>query len=138
MEIKSDWDQVMNAYRVGTVGRVRQNAERNVRYQEVFGSKGEKTTCEEILKIFKAGGFIIDVRNPVDLIHGGKIHNSVNVPTSQLINWCNANDFINLNTPILLYSNEGNSAETALKDLSENNYANVTNIGTHKWYNICS
>ena len=38
---------------------------------------------------------IIDVRNPVDYISGGKIHNSVNVPIQEIINWCNANEEIN-------------------------------------------
>jgi rhodanese-related sulfurtransferase len=68
---------------------------------------------------------------------GGKIHNSVNVPIDGLEQWCNANERINTNTPILIYSNSGKSAETALQILKAN-YANVTNIGTHKWYTFCS
>ena len=136
--VNSEWDLVMEAYRKGNAKRLLWVEEKRKRYQAVYDSKGEKKTCEEILEIFKSGGFIIDVRNPVDYISGGKLHNSVNVPIDGLLNWCNANERINKNTPILVYSNHGNLAESALQALEENNYANVTNIGTHKWYNLCS
>ena len=95
-------------------------------------------TCAEIQKIFKDGGFILDVRNPVDFISGGKIHNSVNVPVYGLLNWCNGNERIDKQTPIWLYSNHGSTAQTGLAILKDNSYANVTNIGTHKWYTACS
>jgi rhodanese-related sulfurtransferase len=136
--IESEWPRVMDAYRKGNELRLAELKKKRDSYQSVFGSKGEKKTCDEILEIFKSGGYIIDVRNPVDYISGGKIHNSVNVPIYGLINWCNANERINFNTPILVYSNEGNTAQTALHSLKENNYQNVTNIGTHKWYTLCS
>jgi rhodanese-related sulfurtransferase len=136
--VESEWDLVMDAYRKGNAKRLLWVEEKRSRYQTVFGSKGEKKTCEEILEIFKSGGFIIDVRNPIDYVSGGKIHNSVNVPIHGLIQWCNANERINKNTPILVYSNQGNMAGSAKQSLEENNYANVTNIGTHKWYNLCS
>ena len=133
-----EWDKVMQAYRKGNAMRVTELKEKKVRYQDIFGASGEKSTCEEILEIFKSGGFIIDVRNPVDYMSGGRIHNSVNVPLYGLLNWCNANDRISLSTPILLYSNHGNTADVALQILRDYNYNNVTNIGTHKWYNLCS
>jgi rhodanese-related sulfurtransferase len=136
--IESEWDLVMDAYRKGNAKRLAWVEEKRKRYQAVFDSKGEKKTCEEIQKIFKSGGYIIDVRNPVDYISGGKIHNSVNVPIHGLIQWCGANERINKNTPILVYSNHGNLAGSALQSLEENHYVNVTNIGTHKWYNLCS
>ena len=136
--VVSEWDLVMDAYRKGNAKRLEWVEAKKKRYQDVFGSKGDKKTCDEILEIFKAGGVIIDVRNPVDYISGGKLHNSVNVPIAGLIQWCNANERINKNTPILVYSNHGNLAESALQALKENSYANVTNIGTHKWYNLCS
>jgi len=136
--VESEWDLVMDAYRKGNAKRLLWVEEKRSRYQTVFGSKGEQKTCEEILEIFKSGGFIIDVRNPVDYVSGGKIHNSVNVPISGLLQWAKANVRINRNTPILVYSNEGNTAQSALESLKDNNYANVTNIGTHKWYNLCS
>jgi len=136
--VVSEWDLVMDAYRKGNAKRLEWVEAKKKRYQDVFGSKGDKKTCDEILEIFKAGGVIIDVRNPVDYISGGKLHNSVNVPIDGLIQWCNANERINKNTPILVYSNHGNLAESALQALKENSYANVTNIGTHKWYNLCS
>jgi rhodanese-related sulfurtransferase len=136
--VVSEWDLVMDAYRKGNAKRLLWVEEKRKRYQAVYDSKGEKKTCEEILEIFKSGGFIIDVRNPVDYISGGKLHNSVNVPIDGLLQWCSANERINKNTPILIYSNHGNLAESALQVLKENNYANVTNIGTHKWYNLCS
>ena len=137
-QVESEWDRVMAAARKGNEMRLDELAEKRKRYKDIFGATGERSTCEEILKIFKSGGFIIDVRNPVDYISGGKLHNSVNVPIDGLLNWCNANERINKNTPILIYSNEGNTAEAALQSLEENYYANVTNIGTHKWYNLCS
>ena len=136
--IEREWDKVMDAYRKGNQMRLKELAEKRGRYQAVFDSKGDKLTCDEILEIFKSGGYIIDVRNPVDYMSGGKLHNSVNVPIDGLIQWCNANVHINKNTPILVYSNHGNLAGAALQALEENNYENVTNIGTHKWYNLCS
>ena len=135
---ESEWDLVMDAYRKGNQMRLKELAEKRKNYQSVFGSKGDKSTCEEIQEIFKSGGYIIDVRNPVEYMEGGKIHNSVNVPIHGLIQWCNANERINKNTPILVYSNHGNLAGSALQSLEENHYVNVTNIGTHKWYNLCS
>ena len=33
---------------------------------------------------------------------GPKIYNSVNVPIIGLLNWCNANERVNKNTPIVL------------------------------------
>jgi len=136
--IESEWPRIMDAYRKGNALRLAELEEKRKNYQSVFGSMGDKSTCEEIKEIFKSGGFIIDVRNPVDYMSGGKLHNSVNVPIYGLIQWCNAHSDINKNTPILVYSNEGNTAQSALQSLKENNYANVTNIGTHKWYNLCS
>ena len=136
--VESEWSNVMDAYRKGNALRLKELEEKRSRYQSVYGSKGDKKTCEEIKEIFKSGGFIIDVRNPVDYMSGGKLHNSVNVPIVELLNWCNANEQINRNTPILIYSNHGNLAGSALQMLEENNYNNVTNIGTHKWYNLCS
>jgi rhodanese-related sulfurtransferase len=136
--IESEWNLVMDAYRKGNEMRLAEIEEKRKRYQSVYGSVGDKKTCEEIKEIFKSGGYIIDVRNPIDYMSGGKIHNSVNVPIDGLVQWCNANNRIDKNTTILLYSNHGNLAGTALQSLEENHYANVTNIGTHKWYNLCS
>jgi rhodanese-related sulfurtransferase len=136
--IDADWDSVMDAFRKGNQMRLAWVKEKRKRYQNIWEATGEKKTCEEILEIFKSGGFIIDVRNPLDYMSGGKIHNSVNVPLLELLNWCNANKHINKNTPILVYSDNGKTAQSALQSLVENNYANVTNIGTHKWYNLCS
>ena len=135
---ESEWDNVMEAYRKGNAMRLKEVKEAKERYQEAFGATGEKFTCEELLEIFKSGGFIIDVRNPDEYHEGGKIHNSVNVPFDGLLTWCKANKRITKHTPILVYSNNGNTAESALQLLKENNYANVTNIGTYKWYTFCS
>ena len=95
-------------------------------------------TCDEIQEIYKSGGFIIDVRNPVDYLSGGRLHNSTNVPESKLIHWVRDHKDITENTAILVYSNSGNLAQTALRDLNDYGYKNVTNIGTHKWYPMCS
>ena len=136
--IDTDWDSVMDAFRTGNAMRIEEVKQKREHYKEVFGATGKKLTCEEIQKIFKSGGFIIDVRNPLDFISGGKLHNSVNVPLPDLLHWVKANKLINKNTPILVYSDNGKTAQSALQSLEENNYANVTNIGTHKWYNLCS
>ena len=136
--VESEWSNVMDAYRKGNQMRLVWLKEKRKRYQDVWEATGEKKTCEEISEIFKSGGFIIDVRDPLEYMAGGKIHNSVNVPISGLLQWAKANVRINRNTPILVYSNEGNTAQSALESLKDNNYANVTNIGTHKWYNLCS
>jgi len=136
--VVSEWELVMDAFRKGNQMRLKEVEDQRRRYQDVYGATGEKSSCEEILEIFKSGGFIIDVRNPVDFMSGGKIHNAVNVPLYGLLNWCNANERINFNTPILVYSNTGNTADVALNILKDYNYNNVTNIGTHKWYNLCS
>ena len=136
--IDAEWDSVMDAFRTGNAMRIEEVKQKREHYKEVFGATGKKSTCEEIQEIFKSGGFIIDVRNPVDFMSGGKIHNSVNVPLNGLLTWCKANKRITVHTPILVYSNNGNTAESALQLLKENNYANVTNIGTYKWYTFCS
>ena len=138
MPARGDWDKVMQAYYKQTARRMKEDAARQKSIKEVFGSLGEKLTCDEIQEIFRSGGFIIDVRNPVDYLTGGRIHNSVNVPSINVINWCNEHEKITLNTPILVYSNTGNSAQQAQQMLIDNDYTNVTNIGTHKWYNLCS
>ena len=91
-----------------------------------------------VQEIYKSGGFIIDVRNPVDYLSGGRLHNSTNVPESKLIHWVRDHKDITENTAILVYSNSGNLAQTALRDLNDYGYKNVTNIGTHKWYPMCS
>ena len=135
---ETEWDRVMRAYHKGNAMRLKELKAKRERHREVYESKGEKSTCEEIQAIFKDGGFIIDVRNPVDYISGGKIHNSVNVPIQEIINWCNANEEINYDTEILLYSNSGNLAGSAKQMLEAHLYTNVTNIGTHKWYTLCS
>ena len=138
-KVISEWDLVMQANHKGNAMRLEEVKAARNRYGQVYATEnGEKMTCAEIQKIFKDGGFILDVRNPVDFISGGKIHNSVNVPVYGLLNWCNGNERIDKQTPILLYSNHGSTAQTGLAILKDNSYANVTNIGTHKWYTACS
>ena len=132
------WDKVMQAYYKETARRMSTDEARKQSIAEIFGSLGDRMTCDEIQEIFRSGGFIIDVRNPVDYLSGGRVHNSVNVPSINVIQWCNTHKKINLNTPILVYSNTGNSANQARQMLVDNEYTNVTNIGTHKWYNLCS
>ena len=136
--VESEWNRVMEAYRKGNAMRLAELEEKRKRYHSVWDSRGDKKTCDEIQEIFKSGGFIVDVRNPIDYMSGGKIHNSVNVPIDGLIQWVKSHPSINKNTPILVYSNHGNAAGAAKQSLEENNYANVINIGTHKWYNLCS
>ena len=134
----SDWNLVMQAYYKMSARKIQHKKDTAHRHKAVFGSKGTKMTCDEIQEIFKSGGFIIDVRNPVDYLSGGRLHNSTNVPESNLVTWVRDHKDISENTPILVYSNEGNLAETALQDLNDYGYKNVTNIGTHKWYPMCS
>ena len=135
---RGDWGLVMDAYYKGTAKRVQQNKTRKQRHKQVFGSDGIKMTCEEIRDIFLSGGFIVDVRNPVEYLTGGRVHNSVNVPEDKLLDWCRDHEKISYNTPILVYSNNGRLSQTAKKDLEDYGYKNVTNIGTHRWYTLCS
>jgi len=134
----SDWDKVMQAYYKQTARNMARNEARKASIKQHFSGLGDRMTCEEVQEIFFAGGYILDVRNPVDYMVGGRVHNAVNVPSGKAINWCNEHEKINLNTPILVYSNTGNSAQQALQMLVDNKYTNVTNIGTHKWYSLCS
>ena len=136
MAVKGDWDKVMQAFYKETARKMAADEHRKNTLKEVFGGLGTKITCDEIVEIYKAGGAIIDVRNPVDYISGGRIFHSVNVPSKNVITWCDENERINHNTPILVYSNTGNSAQQAERLLKEAKYTNVTNIGTHKWYNL--
>ena len=138
MTAKGDWDKVMQAYYKQTARNMERNTARKKSIKRVFGSLGTKMTCDEIQEIFKSGGFIVDVRNPVDYLEGGRVHNSVNVPSGKILTWCNEHEKVGLNTPILVYSNEGNAADQAEQMLVDAQYTNVTNIGTHKWYNLCS
>ena len=133
-----EFDEVMQAYYKQTAKKMIANEVRAKTNKKVFGSLGTKMTCDEIQDIFKAGGYIIDVRGPVEYISGGRIHNSVNVPSVNILRWAKEHPNINSNTPLLVYSNDGNSADQAQKKLENHDYANVTNIGTHKWYNPCS
>jgi len=134
----NDWNLVMQAQAKMAARKIQWKAEQDKRNKIVFGSQGTKMTCEEIQDIYKSGGFIIDVRNPVDYLSGGRIHNSTNVPESHIVTWVRDHKDISENTPILVYSNEGNLAQTATNDLNDYGYKNVTNIGTHKWYPMCS
>tara|TARA_B110000495_G_C22917948_1_gene536243 strand:- start:218 stop:637 length:420 start_codon:yes stop_codon:yes gene_type:complete len=137
-KIAKPWDLVMQAYYKQSVRDNKQRREEHEAYEKVFGGKGTKMTCEAILEIFKAGGLIIDVRNPVDYNAGGRIHNSVNIPQREVGRWLEVQENITFNTPILVYSNTGHTANTVLVDLTNVGYKNITNIGTHKWYNLCS
>ena len=137
-KVAKPWDKVMQAYYKQAVRENKKRDEENKAYEEVFGSTGVQMTCDEIREVFLAGGVIIDVRNPVDHNAGGRIHNAVNVPHINLLRWCDLREDMTENTPILVYSDSGNLAATAKVDLEKHGYNNVTNIGTHKWYNLCS
>lgn len=135
---KSDWDLVMLAQAKMAARKIKWRREQDIRNKAVFGSQGTKMTCDEIQEVFKSGGFILDVRNPVDFMSGGRVHNATNVPLFNLVQWVRDHKDITEHTPILVYSNEGNTAQTELNDLTDYGYQNVTNIGTHKWYPMCS
>jgi len=112
-------------------------AERN---KEVYSYEGTKLDCAELLEIFKSGGVILDLRNPIEYMGGGVIHNSINVPHTNAVKWINGNKSISKNTPILLYSTEGKESAVMKLELEANpyRYLNVTNIGSHRWYPSCS
>ena len=139
MATKQEFDLVMQAYYKMAARKIQYNKELDGRHKVVFGTEyGTKMTCDEIQEIFKSGGFIIDVRNPVDFLSGGRVHNATNVPEDKLVTWVRDHKDITENTAILVYSNKGNLAQTAVRDLNDYGYKNVTNIGTHKWYPMCS
>tara|TARA_B110000495_G_scaffold202203_1_gene221658 strand:+ start:4999 stop:5418 length:420 start_codon:yes stop_codon:yes gene_type:complete len=137
-KVAQPWDKVMQAYYKQAVRENKKRDEENKAYAEVFGGIGIRHTCEELRQIFLNGGVIIDVRNPAEHNSGGKIHNAVNVPVMNILRWCDLREGMTENTPILVYSDSGNLANTAKVDLEKHGYKNVTNIGSHKWYNLCS
>ena len=77
----SDWDKVMQAYYKQTARNMARNEARKASIKQHFSGLGDRMTCEEVQEIFFAGGYILDVRNPVDYMVGGRVHNAVNVPS---------------------------------------------------------
>lgn len=137
----SAWENVMGAFYKQSAKRIEHKKVVKERHEKVYGNiDGTKMECSEIKEIFDAGGIIIDLRNPVDYISGGMVHNSVNVPHKNVLKWVTSNDKITENTPILLYSINGRTSQTIMEDLSTApfNYKNVHNIGASRWYPKCS
>lgn len=133
-----DFKDVMAEMYKETVRENQDKEQAQISYDTIYGALGDRMSCSEIQAVFKSGGVIIDVRNPVDYISGGRVFNAVNVPASKVVKWCIENDEVGLNTPILLYSDDGQLSQSAKDDLELYHYKNVTNIGTHKWYPECS
>ena len=59
--IESEWPRVMDAYRKGNAMRLAELEKKRASYQSVFGSKGEKKTCDEILEIFMISLSILEL-----------------------------------------------------------------------------
>ena len=53
--VVSEWELVMDAFRKGNQMRLKEVEDQRRRYQDVYGATGEKSSCEEILEIFKSG-----------------------------------------------------------------------------------
>jgi len=133
-----DFNDVMGAMYKEKARIVEVEMQKEAKHEEIFGGSGTRLTCDEILEAFKSGGVILDVRNPVDYISGGRVFNSINVPETNVSRWILDNKDVTKNTPILLYCDDGSLAQTAMNDLMTLQYSNVTNIGSHKWYPMCS
>jgi rhodanese-related sulfurtransferase len=134
------WNKLMGSY---WKEQAKINKNRQIkadRHKEVYAGEGNKITCEDILEIYKAGGVILDLRNPVDYATSSIIHNSINVPARDTVKWLLSNHNITRSTPILLYCSDGRQSEEIKNDLKSTNlgFKNVSNIGSLKWYPNCS
>jgi len=137
----SVFNKVMDAFYKQSAKRIKHKEVKRERYRQVYGNiEGSKKTCDELKEIFDSGGIIIDLRNPVDFISGGMVHNAINVPAKDIDNWLNSNNNLTKNTPIMLYSTNGITAIEVLEKLKRTpyNFNNVHNIGAARWYPNCS
>jgi rhodanese-related sulfurtransferase len=91
--------------------------------------------CGDVRLTIDAGGLLVDVRQPVDY-QGTKIHLSQNIPC-QFIQTEIQGRGISYNIPIMLYCNDGYTAQLAKTKLEEIGYKNVSNIGSIKNFNGC-
>jgi len=92
-------------------------------------------TCGDVRLTIDAGGLLVDVRQPVDF-QGTKIHLSQNIPC-QFIQTEMQGRGISYNIPIMVYCNDGYTAQLAKTKLEEVGYKNVSNIGSIKNFNRC-
>jgi rhodanese-related sulfurtransferase len=136
----SVFKEMMQSYYKGLAKAIDRKIITDERGAKVYDFIGTKITCDELREAHKCGGVIIDLRNPVDYMCGGVIHNSINVPHKNAVRWVKNNGNINELTPIMLYSESGRLAQEVMKELKSrrNGYKNVHNIGSHKWYPNCS
>ncbi len=133
------WNKLMGSY-WKEQAKINKNKQiRADRHKEVYDGEGTKLKCSEIKEIHDAGGVILDLRNPVDYATTKILHNAINVPATNVLKWVIANHQINMNTPILLYSQDGKISESVKNDLLDGvDYKNVANIGSINWYSGCS
>jgi rhodanese-related sulfurtransferase len=134
------WNKLMGSY-WKEQAKINHNKQiRADRHKEAYAGEGKKLKCSEIKDIHDAGGWILDLRNPVDYATTKIIFNAINVPASNVLKWVLSNHQINEHTPILLYSQDGKISESVKNDLTQEgvNYKNVANIGSINWYSECS
>ncbi len=91
-------------------------------------------SCDELSEVLKIKGMILDVRSPA-LFAGNKIHRARNIPLMHLLKEAIAWD---KTTPILVYCETGQQAQTAKERLDSVGFQNVTNIGHVGLYPDCS
>jgi rhodanese-related sulfurtransferase len=93
-------------------------------------------TCGEVRHVIDEGGVLVDVRQPIDY-QGTKIHLSQNIPCEFIVREIQGRKY-SYNLPIMVYCNDGYTAQLAKQKLEEVGYKNVVNIGSIKIFRNCS
>jgi rhodanese-related sulfurtransferase len=92
--------------------------------------------CGDVRLTIDAGGILVDVRQPIDY-QSGKVHLSQNIPCEHIVKESKARAWPH-HLPIMLYCNDGYTAQLAKQKLEELAYHNVINLGSIKNFRRCS
>jgi rhodanese-related sulfurtransferase len=93
-------------------------------------------TCTDVRSTIDAGGVLVDVRQPI-AYQGKKVHLSTNIPCEFIVREIQGRKY-SYNLPIMVYCNDGYTAQLAKQKLEEVGYKNVVNIGSIKIFRNCS
>jgi len=93
-------------------------------------------TCGDVRSTIDAGGVLVDVRQPIDF-QSNKVHFSVNIPCEFVVREIQGRKY-SYNIPIMVYCDNGYTAQLAKQKLEESGYKNVINLGSAKSFRKCS
>jgi rhodanese-related sulfurtransferase len=93
-------------------------------------------TCGDVRLTIDAGGVLVDVRQPIDF-QGKKVHLAANIPCEFIVKEIQGSNY-SYNLPIMVYCNDGYTAQLAKQKLEEVGYKNVVNLGSLKTFRNCS